>query len=248
LVLGELTKTLCYHIYIMSIATLKRKSQTLYNNLSVGSKDGFSINGIHRNQGYIGQTSLSRSLPRTPMKGDTPKGHGGCCGTYLQKSIIQSGVTSPENGGSNTIDAVGEEYRTRVKSSSMNTNGMILSKYRWARRGQPFTTVKPDSNHGSDQSLEIYTKNKAKNTLNNVTVCNTNISTVPVTKVYSPEDLYFFTKHTRHNFNRTLLCKTTKPVRTSVSYSEYLSHLDSECIEYNKTFPNNNKGSPLPGN
>jgi len=54
----------------MSIATLKRKTQTQYNNMSVGSKTGFSLNGTHRSQGYIGQTSLSRSLPKTLMKGN----------------------------------------------------------------------------------------------------------------------------------------------------------------------------------
>ena len=49
----------------MSIATLKRKTQTKYNNMSVGSTQGFSLNGGFRNQGYVGQTSLSRSLSRT---------------------------------------------------------------------------------------------------------------------------------------------------------------------------------------
>ena len=61
----------------MSIATLKRKSQTKYNNMSVG-QPFFSLNGTHRNQGYVGQTSLSRSLPRTLMRGNVVRGHGGC--------------------------------------------------------------------------------------------------------------------------------------------------------------------------
>jgi hypothetical protein len=50
----------------MSLATLKRKTQTKYNNMSVGSKTGFSLNGGHRNQGYVGQTMLSRRI----LKGD----------------------------------------------------------------------------------------------------------------------------------------------------------------------------------
>ena len=45
----------------MSIATLKRKTQTKYNNMSVGL-NGFSIVGTHRNQGYVGQPSLTRSI------------------------------------------------------------------------------------------------------------------------------------------------------------------------------------------
>jgi hypothetical protein len=234
----------------MSIATLKRKTQTLYNNMSVGSKDGFSINGIYRNQGYVGQTSLSRSLPRTPMKGPTPKGHGGCCGTYLQTHIVQSGVTSPENNVPGSVDAIGEQYRSKVKTSTMNTGGMILSKYRWARRGQPITTVKPDCNHGTNQSLDIYTQNKAKNTLNDVALCDANNGTVPVTKVYSAKDLYFCSQYSRRNFNRALLCKTTKPANmiSSVSNSEYILQLDSSCINSDKVFPSHNQGGPLPGN
>jgi hypothetical protein len=48
----------------MSIATLKKKSYAKYNNSSVGQKQ-FSINGTTRNQGWVGQTSLSRSYPMT---------------------------------------------------------------------------------------------------------------------------------------------------------------------------------------
>jgi hypothetical protein len=54
----------------MSIATLKKKTQTKYNNMSVGMHH-FSLNGTLRNQGYVGQTSLSRSLPRTKTPGCT---------------------------------------------------------------------------------------------------------------------------------------------------------------------------------
>ena len=70
----------------MSIATLKRKTQTKYNNMSVGT-EGFSINGVFRNQGYVGQTSLTRSLPRTLQKGS-----GGCCGTYNDVPVVLSSV------------------------------------------------------------------------------------------------------------------------------------------------------------
>ena len=102
----------------MSIATLKKKTQDQYNNMSVGSKHGFSLNGTHRSQGYVGQTMLSRSLPRTLMKGNVPKGHGGCCGTFPIQPIIQSAVTSLNNPNI-------------VKPSVINTFGMINTRYRW---------------------------------------------------------------------------------------------------------------------
>jgi hypothetical protein len=50
----------------MSITTLKRKTSAKYNNSSVGQKQ-FSINGTTKNQGWVGQTSLSRSFPMTPF-------------------------------------------------------------------------------------------------------------------------------------------------------------------------------------
>jgi len=126
----------------MSIATLKRKTLAKYNNSSVNSKNGFSLNGTHRNQGYVGQTSLSRSLPRTLMKGNTIRGHGGCCGTYRMSPIIQSGVSSTEDS-------------SVVKSSVMSTKGLIASRFRY----KPYNVVKPDSNqHSNSQWNQIMRK------------------------------------------------------------------------------------------
>lgn len=126
----------------MSIATLKRKVASQYNNSSVGFAQ-FSINGTRRSQGWVGQTSLSRSLPRTLMKGNVIKGHGGCCGTYPVYPVIQSGVTSTEDP-------------RVVKSSVMNTMGMIDTKYRWITRPAPYSVVKPDTtNNLNDQQSYI---------------------------------------------------------------------------------------------
>jgi len=128
----------------MSIATLKRKTQVQYNNMSVGAKHGFSLNGTHRSQGYVGQTSLSRSLPQTIMRG-----HGGFCGKYPNVPVVQSAVTSLNDP-------------TVVKSSVVGTQGMINTHYRWIRRPAPFTTVKPDNNtHLNDQSDYITRVRKA---------------------------------------------------------------------------------------
>jgi hypothetical protein len=138
----------------MSIATLKKKSFTQYNNMSVGSKTGFSLNGTRRSQGYVGQTSLSRSLPRTLMKGDTIKGHGGCCGFYPIKPIVQSAVTSLNDS-------------SVVKSSVINNLGMINSRYRWIRRPAPFSSVKPDVNNNINtqgQFIDNLSRNAIKET------------------------------------------------------------------------------------
>jgi len=127
----------------MSIVTLKKKTETKYNNMSVGSKTGFSLNGTHRNQGYVGQTMLSRSLPKTIMKGVVAKGHGGCCGKYPQHGIIQSAVTSLNDS-------------SVIKTSVLNTNGMLKTHYKWIWRPQPYSTTKIDNFHNSNpQSIYI---------------------------------------------------------------------------------------------
>ena len=122
----------------MSIATLKRKTAAKYNNSSVNSKEGFSLNGGYRNQGYVGQTSLSRSLPRTLMKGNTIRGHGGCCGTYRISPIVQSGVTSTED-------------HTVIKKSVINTKGMLSVLL----CDDPCNVVKPDNNLNANTQGEF---------------------------------------------------------------------------------------------
>jgi hypothetical protein len=111
----------------MSIATLKKKTLAKYNNLSVGQKQ-FSINGTTRNQGYIGQTSLSRSLIHTPLKNAVPRGHGGCCSTP-QPIIKASEIYSLED---NTV----------VKPSVLSTKGLLATRYRWINRPFPNAVVK----------------------------------------------------------------------------------------------------------
>ena len=52
------------------------------------------INGGYRSQGFVGQTSLPRSLIKTPMKGNAVRGHGGIDGTYPHNVNFTSDVTS----------------------------------------------------------------------------------------------------------------------------------------------------------
>ena len=84
---------------------LKNKTNEKYNNLSVGKKQ-FSINGTTRSQGWVGQSSLSRT------------------------------VTTP---------SICLNDNRVIKSSVVETNGMIKTKYRWIRRPAPFSVVKPDA-------------------------------------------------------------------------------------------------------
>lgn len=116
----------------MSIATLKRKSLVQYNNMSVG-QPSFSLNGTRRSAGYVGQDTLGRSLIRSLSRGGALKGHGGCCGKYPVREI----KTSPEMACLNNANV--------VKPSSLTNAGLIMTKYRWIRRPQPYTSVKQDA-------------------------------------------------------------------------------------------------------
>jgi len=231
----------------MSIVTLKRKTQTQYNNMSVSAPNGFSLNGTRRSQGYVGQTSLSRYLSRTLMNGNVPRGHGGCCGFYPKKPIVQSAVTSLNDPNV-------------IKKSSINTNGLLETiKYQYGYNSNP--TVKPDSNqHANDGGM--YIDFIHKKTISDVNTCTalavslkTGITPLPGNKkpvapgFICATPSYFSYNIGRNQINRSLCTRITKPEKT-VSQGEYLATLDNQC-ELNdiKFVPHKSLiGGPLPGN
>jgi hypothetical protein len=205
----------------MSIATLKKKTFAQNDSMSHGYTN-FSLNGTRRNQGYIGQTMLSRSLPRTPMGGNTPKGYGGCCGTYRITPIIQSAVSSTED---NTI----------IKPSVMNTHGLIQTKYRWIRRPQPFSVTKPDNNnHFFYQSNHISIVNQ------NTLACIKKIDDdTPDSKIGKPSNMHCF-KIT--DVQVPLPCNNITKSNTftgSIDQGTYIQQMDSGCAVYNVIYPSN---------
>jgi len=191
----------------MSIIALKRKTQ---NTIKVASSErsNFSINGTHRNQGYIGQTSLSQSLSRTLMKGNVIKGYGGCCGKYNIVPLVKANVTSLND------PAV-------IKSSVLTTRGLIHTKYRWILRPQPFSKTEEITDYVNDNSQGAYiaklvtisTAETIKATKDKI--CNqltkTNLNCIP------------FSTH----LAQTDICMITKPGHITISESEYLLKLKS---------------------
>lgn len=145
----------------MSIATLKKKTSYKYNNSSVGHTQ-FSLNGGHRNQGYIGQTSLSRSVVKTPMKGIVARGHGGHNGLYPQRNILPSDITSLNDP-------------TKVKPSVVSSNGMIKQRYRWIKRPLPFSVFKPKK---MDECKFDIVKDKIINSCYKIVIQNVNKATL----------------------------------------------------------------------
>lgn len=225
----------------MSIATLKRKTNVQYNNMSVNQRQ-FSLNGGYRNQGYVGQNLISRSLPKTPMRGNTICGNGGWDGTYFTRPPIQSAVTSTED--SNVI-----------KTSVKGTEGMIQEKYRWIRRPQPFSRVKPDDTlnmNTQGQYIQVL-ENKTLAALKN-RVCSKIIPKADgccnIQTRYGIEKV----PGVSIKLGKTIINGTiTKDIRQTVqSQSSYILQLDSGCSSTDKFYiPSNVQHAPfacgLPG-
>lgn len=118
----------------MSIATLKKKTNATHRNLST-NVPLFSLNGTRRNQGWVGQDSMSR-------KGIQPsnKNWGGCCGTF-------NDVKTNTCLFSLNDDSI-------VKSTVMNNAGMLKTKHKWLYRGGEYAPVKQQINESYIETLK----------------------------------------------------------------------------------------------
>lgn len=141
----------------MSLATLKKKTAHKYQNNSV-SMGQFSINGTHRNQGYVGQTSLGRSDFRTSASGTESQGHGGCCGTYTNDTLKTSSISTTENS-------------SIVKSSVLGARGILQKRTQLSRRPQPHSTTKPSDSINQSTSGD-YVLYKRKTAIADIASCS----------------------------------------------------------------------------
>jgi hypothetical protein len=152
----------------MSIATLKRKTAAKYNNSSVNHPQ-FSLNGTYRAQGYIGQTSLSQSFPRTLMNGNTARGSGGCCGTYPSTNNIVSGIANQNDS-------------TVIKPSVLSSKGRIAKRYPWisngssADNGFEYMHVQRDDTH-SLNTQSTYIETVINKSMAETISCKDNVAT-----------------------------------------------------------------------
>ncbi len=207
----------------MSISTLKKKSLQKYNVMSTGYKN-FSLNGTHRSQGWVGQSNLSRSLPRTLMNGPTERGHGGCDGTYNITPIVTSAVTSLND------DSV-------IKSSVLSYDGMMATQFRWIRRPQPYTSVKPDTNHHLNNQSDYI------NRLTRLTTAQTCNDTQPQKqrpcKSCSVDPILFRSySNTPQSFAQPYPNPITKPDSdfVPISQGDYLVQLNRSCTQIDDEF------------
>jgi hypothetical protein len=202
----------------MSIATLKKKTNVQYNNMSVNSRNGFSLNGGHRSQGYVGQDTRGRFLSRTLMKGNTIRGHGGCCGLYPVYNVVKSSFVTTENPNI-------------IKSSVINNSGMISTQYPWIRRPAPYAVVKPDNNNNLNSHSQYI--NQVKNiTINNTATCDSSGNT------YSCSNSIFNKNNNNFNSNKcTIKTDPSKMENLTRSQSQYIENkLHNNCVNNNTIY------------
>jgi hypothetical protein len=195
----------------MSLVALKRKTQAKYNNNSVGYRQ-FSLNGTTRSQGWVGQTTLSRSLPKTVMVGNVAKGYGGCCGTYIRAPIINSAVSN-------------ENDPDVVKASVMTTSGLFETNYSEIKVSGSDSCIswKPDTNSSANSTQSTYIVSVKEHAIQYADISGCAISaSQPSQCCY---DLY----------------ESDKNVNT-MSQSDYLTQLKSQCYDSSNNIfylPNN---------
>lgn len=217
----------------MSIATFKKKTNTQYNNMST-NRSNFSLVGGRRSQGYVGQDGRSRTIIKTPMVGNVPKGYGGQGGKYEIHIVNPTG-----------IDIVNDA--SVMKKSCINTDGLIETKYAWSKRGYPYSSVKPDSNLNNNTGGQ-YIQNLQQSTLQ----CLTTNTNKPVSKSNGIL-INELSSIMRPSYTNILLqngrCNAVmKPVNGNLSQGEYMQQMDTKCSQYIDFYVSKNvNGSPILG-
>jgi len=125
---------------------------------------GFSLNGTHRNVGYVGKT-YQMSKSGTPFKGQYPVGSGGVNGTYPSKSPVFN---------VRDVNVLGTQYMY-VKPSVLSTKGMLTKKYRWIYNGQyPNYWVQP--NYGGSMQSDTRSQGMYVHNLTTSNMCTFDIN------------------------------------------------------------------------
>ena len=91
------------------------------------------------------------------MVGNVVRGSGGFLGGYPTGPVVTEGTGL----GTNVLNQPGV-----IKSSILDTNGQLMTQYRWIRRPAPFTSVKPDA------TMNLQTQQQYIDVLRRVTLTN----------------------------------------------------------------------------
>ena len=213
---------------------------------------GFSINGGHRNVGYIGKT-YGMSKSGTPYRGTQPIGFGGTYGKYPSATLVGEYSGAVPNAGSkqgavqpvlnsSEVNTMGTQY-IYIKPSVLSTKGMLEKRYKWINNGQyPNYWVQPlyTGNQVDSGSQGLYVQNLASANACNLKV--NNVDTYDGHKVSCGPTLCTPGRSTaRFKFNDMARnAPYTKTLYQPVSYGQYNLHLTRGCnnpVGTQKPFP-----------
>jgi hypothetical protein len=183
--------------------------------------EGFSINGGHRNVGYIGKDSkFSRN--GTPFRGKYPYGSGGTFGKYAQPEPVYN---------VNRVIVLGDQY-LYVKPSVLSTYGLLQKKYRWAHNGQyPNYWVQPlvGGTWQSDSATQgVYLHNK---TAANTRYINVNDTDKYKNYIVNHGPTLCYTSTAKFKFsNMVSNAPYTKELSQPIQSSEYTTYIQRRCV------------------
>jgi hypothetical protein len=180
---------------------------------------GFSLNGPHRNVGYIGKDSKF-SKNGTPYRGEHAMGNGGTYGRYPKSEPVFN---------VNRVIVGGTQY-LYVKPTVLATKGMLEKRFRWAYNGQyPNYWVQPVySGNQTDtvsQGLYIHDKSAANDCINDVNNTDKYIGNIKCQPNYCQNSIF---KMKYNDIARTSLY--TKTIRQPLTSSQQTLRIQRRCV------------------
>jgi hypothetical protein len=191
----------------------------LKNSIQNDGAVGFSINGGHRNVGYVGKT-YKMSKSGTPFRGVHAIGWGGTYGKY---PTVEPLLNSRE------VDTLGTQY-IYIKPSVLSTKGMLQTRFRWIHNGQyPNYWVQPvySGNQTDTASQGLYVQNLASANTCNLKVNNTQDYIANI-KNSGPTLCYTSTARFKYN-DMARNAPYTKILNQPVTYGQYNLYLARGC-------------------
>jgi len=192
---------------------------------------GFSLNGPHRNIGYVGKESKF-SQNGTPFRGVHAYGSGGYLGRYARPEPVYN---------INKVIVLGDQYQY-VKPTVLTTKGMLEKKYRWAYNGQyPNYWVQP-VNDGTMQS-DTKSQGMYLHDLTTANICVTDINNAAKYQGYIKRGGPTLCETSTARFKYNDMARNgpyTKELRQPETSSQHTLRIQRRCanpLPYQKPFP-----------
>lgn len=146
--------------------------------------------------------------------------------TYIGQTNTARTTPIPQN---NVLCNCKDYDATVVIPSVVSNSGMLATKYRWIRRGYPFTSVKPDATNNLNRASD-YTENLAKRTIKCVVSDATHQTAAACD--YDPDvPRLAKTKISHYNSACPNLMNYNKPAHKTVEQGEYIKRINNRCVE-----------------